>query len=439
MTDNKTYTYYGEILRGTPFENHTDPQSYLPYSEDFSLLSKSIHVGRGIYSPNTFCYQPMEGQDAIDGDVTEITRERYFALARGGAGLIWLEAVAVCPEGRSNPYQLMLTDSNKETFRELVAGIKANGLKATGHEPVVIMQMTHSGRYSKPNGTPEPIVAYKNPDLDKDGQVNIATDEYLSTLPALYAKSARLAEECGFDGVDLKTCHGYLLSELLSAYDREGLYGGDFEGRTRLLFECARAVNNALSDKAIRASRLNVYDGYEGKYCFGKSADSTQEYDLTEANKIISTLESLGFTLFNITMGSPYRNPDVSRPYRRGLDMPKTNAIMGLSRIMGACGQIKKAHPDSVFVNTGISALGALSPYAACGFVSENLCDFVGFGRMSFAYPALARDIISGEFSPKRACVACGGCSFLKKNVQKSGCIIRNPFYNRVYKDYKNQ
>ncbi len=434
---NKTYELYGDILKGTPFENNTDNTSYLPYSEDFSILGKTVDIGRKKTSPNSICYQPMEGQDAVDGAVSDITADRYITLSKGGAGLIWLEAVAIAPEGRSNPYQLMLNQKTSDGFAKLVDDIKSTGLKENGKEPVVIMQMTHSGRYSKPHGTPSPIAAFINPDIDVSGTPNIATDEYLQSLPELYAKSALLAERVGFDGVDLKCCHGYLLSELLSAFDKDGLYGGDeLSKRAKLLFDSADAVNACLSENAVRSCRLNVYDGYTGKYCFGKGKTDGQ-YDLSEANSIISTLEQKGFTLFNVTMGSPYRNPDVSRPYRRGLDMPKTNAIQGLSRILGGCDKIKKAHPNSAFVNTGISALGVMSKYAAAGFKAEGMTDFVGFGRMSFAYPDVAKDLISGNFQDKKACVACGGCSFLKKNVQKSGCIIRNSFYNKVYKEFK--
>lgn len=438
MNKNSTYDHYGSILKNTPFENQTDLTSYIPYSEDFSALGKKVFIGRNKYAPNSICFQPMEGQDANDGAPTDITFKRYRELANGGAGLIWLEAVSVCPEGRSNPYQLMLTDKNSGEFSRLAESIKSECLKQNGYEPVIILQLTHSGRYSKPNGTPSPVAAYINPDLDGACAPKVADDEYLTSLPEMYAKSALLAQKCGYDGVDLKCCHGYLLSELLSAFDRDGMYGGVFENRTRLLFDCAAAADGVLDKDTVRACRLNIYDGYDGKYCFGKSADESREYDLTEPSSIISRLESgYGFTLINVTMGSPYRNPDVSRPYKRGLDMPKTNAVQGLSRILGGCAEIKKSHPNTAFVDTGISALGALSPFAAAGLKKEGMTDFVGFGRMSFAYPELARDIINGCFDAKKACVACGGCSYLKKNIQKSGCIIRNRFYSEIYKDFK--
>ena len=433
---NRTYELYGSILKGTPFENETDDVSYLPYSENFGVLTREMNVGRGITAHNRFCYQPMEGQDGDgNGAPTDITYERYAKLAGGGAGLIWVEAVSVSTDGKSNPYQLELKEDTADGFRKLVEIIKTEGQKAAGKAPVVIMQMNHSGRYSKPCGTPSPIVGYINPDIDKDKTPPMASDGYLDTLPERFAKSAKLAEKCGFDGVDLKCCHGYLFSELMSAFDREGKYGGSFENRSRLFRESAEAVDAVLAQSTVRAARMNVYDGFGTKYSFGEAEGKI--YDLTEANKAVDMLKANGVTLLNVTMGSPYRNPDVSRPYRRGLDMPKTNAVYALSRILGGASEIKKAHPDLAIVDTGISCLGELSPFAAAGLVEEGMTDFVGFGRMSFAYPDLAKDIPGGCFDVKKVCVACGGCSYLKKNVQKSGCIIRNKFYNNVYKEFK--
>ena len=433
---NRTYELYGSVLKGTPFENETDDISYIPYSEKIEVLGKEMNIGRGIIAHNRFCYQPMEGQDGDgNGAPTDITFDRYRRLAQGGAGLIWVEAVSVSTDGKSNPYQLELKEDTADSFKKLVEIIKTEGEKATGKAPVIIMQMNHSGRYSKPLGTPSPIAGYINPDIDKDKTPNIASDDFLDTLPEKFAISAKLAQDCGFDGVDLKCCHGYLFSELMSAFDRKGKYGGDFENRSRLFRESAEAVDAVLAHETVRAARLNVYDGFGTKYSFGEAEDKI--YDLTEANNAIDMLKSNGVTLLNVTMGSPYRNPDVSRPYRRGLDMPKTNAIYALSRILGSAAEIKKAHSELAIVDTGISCLGELSHYAAAGLVEESMTDFVGFGRMSFAYPDLAKDILNGCFNVKKVCVACGGCSYLKKNVQKSGCIIRNMFYNDVYKKFK--
>ena len=109
-----------------------------------------------------------------------------------------------------------------------------------GIRQVLILQLTHSGRQSI-----VPMIAYRNPVYEERrpaGDENIVSDEYLDTLPQKYAQSAILAMEAGFDGVDVKSCHGYLFQELLSAYGREGRYGGCFENRARLYLDCVRAV-----------------------------------------------------------------------------------------------------------------------------------------------------------------------------------------------------
>lgn len=98
------------------------------------------------------------------------------------------------------------------------------------------MQLTHSGRYSKPEGVAAPMIAYRDPLLDPPVKVTddgpVVSDEYLDGLVDIYVQAAKLAKEAGFDGVDIKACHRYLFSELLSAFTREGKYGGSFENRT---------------------------------------------------------------------------------------------------------------------------------------------------------------------------------------------------------------
>lgn len=433
---NKTYELYGDALKGTPFfTEHTD-EAYLPYCEDMSLLASPVTVG-GHTVPNRIEYQPMEGQDALpDGSPSEMTFKRYFELAKGGAGLIWIEAVSVSREGKSNPYQLMITEENVKEFKKLADGMRAECRAANGYEPVIIIQLNHSGRYSKPNGTPDPVTAYFNPDIEESAK-RIITDDELKALPEIFAESARLCAEAGFDGVDIKACHSYLDSEILSAFDREGEYGGSFENRSRLFNEITKAAFSALPENMIRSARINACDCYGTRYSFGEPKNSGELYDLTETNKLIEIFKKNGGQLLNVSMGSPYRNPDVSRPYRNGIDKPKSDGIFALYRLWRGAAEIHKAHPELKIVNTGISLLGDMSPFAAAGAVGEDMTDFVGFGRMSFAYPMLARDILNGKFDKKQCCVGCSGCSTLKKNVLRSGCIIRNDYYKQIFKEWK--
>ena len=433
--ENKTYEYYSSVLKNTDFE-FDRKEAYIPYCDDMSYLSKEyILSGRKV--ANRIQYQPMEGQDSLlCGTPSEKTFERYKRLARGGAGILWFEAVSISSDGKSNAHQLSITDDNVGEFARLVSEMKEECQKANGFEPIIIMQMNHSGRYSKPTGKPEPITAYFNEDIETEPK-RIATDDYIDSLIPKFIHSALLAEKAGFDGIDTKACHSYLMSELLSAYKREGKYGGSFENRSRLFSDVTKGVNECCGKDFIRAARINVFDGYDGCVnSFCKSDSPEKMYDLTEAQKLVSIFEKNGGQILDVTMGSPYRNPDVSRPYRKGIDNPKSNAIYALSRLWKGAAEIRANHEIPI-VNTGISLLGALSPFAASGAVKEEMTDFVGFGRMSFAYPNLARDILSGSFDNLQACVCCGGCSLLKKNLFESGCIIRNKYYKEIFREHR--
>ena len=86
------------------------------------------------------------------------------------------------------------------------------------------------------------------------------TDADLNDLKRAFLASAELAVAAGFDGVDVKACHGYMVSELLAARDRPGVYGGSFENRTRFLRETVAAIRAAHPDRLV-ACRLGDYDG----------------------------------------------------------------------------------------------------------------------------------------------------------------------------------
>lgn len=128
-------------------------------------------------------------------------------------------------EGRANPRQLFINEKTLDSFKAQVENIKETAIKANGCESIVIMQCTHSGRYSNPHGVPEPLIAYNNQIFEKDNPIpsdRIVTDEYLDRVKEALIGGAALAQKAGFDGVDIKCCHRYLNSELLSAYNRKG-------------------------------------------------------------------------------------------------------------------------------------------------------------------------------------------------------------------------
>ena len=395
------------------------------------MIENAIQIGeKTIY--NRVVLQPMEGCDCnTDGSPSELTREKYIRAARSGAGLIWFEANAVCPEGRTNPRQMMLTEDNLPSFKNLLQEMREIAKKECGISPIFILQLTHSGRQSI-----VPMIAYRHPIYEERRPVtdeNIVTDEYLDTLSEKYAESARLAVEAGFDGVDVKSCHGYLFQELLSAFTRAGRYGGSFENRIKLYLDCVRVVKKAIPDHILLTTRLSVSDMVPKPYGFGTTEEN--ELDLTEPDMLIERLVSEGIQILNVTVGNPYYNPHVNRPYRKGGYETPEAAQTGLERFEYIEGHIKEKFPMLTVVGSGLSYYRDDLMEQSERQLRDGICDMVGYGRMWLAYPMFYRDYMKGAFDPKKCCLACSKCTELMRAKRVSGCAVFNEYYRNLYKE----
>lgn len=399
------------------------------------LISTPIEI-YGKTAENRVLFQPMEGCDGTaDGAASELTLRRYLRFAEGAPGVIWFEATAVCNEGRANPRQLYINENTLDSFKDIVSKIKAKSKELHGFEPVIIVQLTHSGRYSKPNGTPEPIVAYRNNwwETGKEDQpFVVATDEYLDTIPAMYAKASKLALEAGFDGMDVKCCHGYLFNELLSAYNREGRYGGSLENRTRLYFDCIDAVKEAVGDKAFVTTRLNACDCFP--FPFGFGVNELDQIDLDETKIIISRLKEKGIELVNLTIGNPYLIPHINRPY---LVKAPEDGNIGMKRVYDVTKEITSAFPDMKFIVSALTYPGEDAIEYAEKLLSEGVGDIAGFGRMTFAYPTFYKEFLEkGALDKSKVCIKCSKCSELMRAGTVAGCVIKDsecymPYYQK--------
>lgn len=401
-----------------------------------NIISAPIELyGRKVN--NRVLFQPMEGCDGTpEGGIDILTKRRYLRFVDGAPGVIWFEATAVCNEGRANPRQLYINDITVEGFKDIVREMKAKSKALHGFEPVIIVQLTHSGRYSKPNGTPEPIVAYRNEvwERNKENQpFVVADDDYLTKIPAMYAKAAELALEAGFDGMDVKCCHGYLFNELLSAYNREGAYGGSFENRTRLYFDCINAVKEAVGDKAFVTTRLNACDCFPYGYGFG--VNESGEIDLRETKAIIKKLQEKGIELVNLTIGNPYLIPHINRPYVA--NAPEDGNI-GMKRVYDVTKEITSDFPDIKFVVSALTFEGEKAVDYAEKLLLDGVGDFAGFGRMTFAYPTFYKDYLEkGSLDKTKVCIKCSKCSELMRAGTVSGCVIRDSeCYMPYYKEF---
>lgn len=411
----------------------------LPMSENTDILFQP--VDGAVALQNRFAIQPMEGCDAApDGSPGELTLRRYDRFAKSGAGLIWAEAVAIQKQARAKPRQLRITEDNLDSYKAMVYSIKETTFQTHGFEPVVIMQAAHSGRYSNPNGFSEPIIAYNNPLFEKDKPIDasrIITDSELERLEEDYGWAAKMAQQAGFDGVDIKSCHRYLCSELLSAYNRPGKYGGSFENRTRLLVNGIKAAKAGTDNSFLVTCRLNVYDGFPYPYGFGVSPDGGLTPEMTEPLRLVKILhKDLGLPLINITIGNPYVNPHVNRPYDRGNYIPDEHPLEGLARMTQCVGEIQRNNPDLIVIGSAFSYLRNFSVNMAAGSVEQGICRVAGFGRQAFAYPAFIRDLKeNGCLDSRKCCVSCGECAKLLRAGECAGCIVRDSAIYKAHKD----
>ncbi len=411
-----------------------------PYSDDISCLSNKIEIA-GKTINNRIVYQAMEGCDGtFDGAPDELTYRRYLRFARGGAGIIWFEATAVFEEGRANPRQMYLTEKTEGEFKKIVNDIKEACLKENGFEPIVIVQLTHSGRYSKPQGTPAPLIAYNNPIFEKDTPIDksrIVSDDYLDALCEKLIEGAVWSKKLGFDGADIKSCHRYLLSEILSAYNREGRYGGSFENRTRLLTTAVKESKILTGKDFIITSRLNVYDGFEYPYGFAVKEGCGITPDFTESKMLVKKLVENGIDMIDMTMGNPYFNPHVNRPFATGTYDPPEHPMVGVQRMLDGISDIASEIKGTPVISSGISFLGGVSANVCAGYVKEGKFDFAGYGRETLAYPSCANAITSGEnLDPKKLCICCGKCTeIMRRPGGTPGCVIRDgEVYMPLYK-----
>ncbi|HEX2037025.1 MAG TPA: NADH:flavin oxidoreductase [Chloroflexota bacterium] len=426
---------------------------------------------RGRVIGNRWTTQPMEGWDGTtSGGVTEPMLRRWRRFGESGAKLIWGgEAMAVRPDGRANPNQLIISAEHGPGLarlrRELVEAHEAKFGRAD--DLLIGFQLTHSGRFCRPNEKTrfEPRVAFRHPLLDGRFRVTsddqVWTDEELAVLVQDYVRAAAVAAECGADFVDIKHCHGYLLHEFLGARTRPGPYGGSFENRTRLLREIVQGIREAGIPVEIGV-RLSAFDfvpfrpdparGRPGKlgpgipedvsahlpyrYAFGCNQDNPVEWDLDEPHRFVALLAELGIGLLNLSAGSPYYNPHIQRPAAYPPSdgyQPPEDPLVGVARQIEMARQIKARTPrEMIVVGSGYSYLQEYLPHVAQHNVRAGYVDSVGLGRMLLAYPeALADAAGQGHYNTRRVCRTFSDCTTAPRNGMASGCYPLDEYYKK--------
>jgi NADPH2 dehydrogenase len=419
-------------------------------------LFEPIAIGH-LTAGNRLAVHPMEGCDGtLDGRPDKLTFRRWERFGAGGAKLIWGEATAVVPEARANPRQLLLTEATAPDFELLQETARAaHRARFNRDDDLVIgLQLTHSGRWSHP----QPLIARHSPTLDPLKHIApdapLLDDAYLERLEDAYASAAVLARNAGFDFVDIKQCHTYLLNELLAAHDRPGAYGGSFDNRTRFVRNVIAKIRAAVGDDLVLATRLNVYDGPcfsdagepvldPGERGWGVGADGVSP-DLSEPLRLIGILRDAGVAMVNVTLGSPYFNPHIGRPFeRQPVDgyTPPEHPLDGVARHFALTAEVQRAYPDLVIVGTGYSWLRHYAAAAGEANVCDGRVSIMGLGRGALAYPDFAADLVAdGAMTDRKSCIGVSYCTALMraKNHElgqfPAGCVPRDPLYAEQFK-----
>lgn len=424
-----------------------------------SPLAQPCVLDNGFKIGNRFCILPMEGWDGTtDGRPTEETVRRWQHFGVSGSKLIWGgEAVAVRHDGRANPNQLLINEKNLRELaklRETLVMIHEREY-GTSSDLLVGLQLTHSGRYCKPNRKDcmEPQILYHHPVLDRKLGLPpshpLMSDDDIARLVDDFVAAAKLAQRAGFAFVDIKHCHGYLGHEFLSAIDRGGRYGGSFENRTRFLREIVAGIHAKVPKLqiAVRVSAFDFIpfhggqegvgepepiDGSEYRHAFGGDATGLH-IDLAEPYAFLDLLAALKIQLVCITAGSPYYNPHIQRPALFPPSdgyLPPEDPLAGVARQIEVTAQLKQYRPDLIFVGSGYTYLQEWLPHVAQNVIRTGQADFVGLGRMVLSYPEMPADVLRGKpLQRKRICRTFSDCTTAPRNGLISGCYPLDEYY----------
>lgn len=252
---------------------------------------------------NRIAIPPMCQYSAVDGFTNQWHQDHYAALARGGAGLVIVEATAVSPEGRITPACTGLwNDQQAEGMARIAASIKRYGA-------VPGIQIAHAGRKASANRPWEgdDHIAEDDPrGWQTIAPSALAFGAHLPKVPKAmtlddiarvrsdFVAAARRARDAGFEWLELHFAHGYLAQSFFSVHanQRTDAYGGSFEGRSRFLLETLAAVREVWPEHLPLTARFGVIE-YDGR----------DEQTLAESIDLTKAFRRAGLDLLNVSVG----------------------------------------------------------------------------------------------------------------------------------------
>ena len=401
-------------------------------SREMPLLT-SIKIGNKS-AANRIAINAMECCDAdTDGNPGETAFRRYERLARGNAGVIVVEALSVVDENRGRLHQLTALPQNRKDFTRLVAAMrKANP------RPLILWQLTHAGELSNPEFS-ERVCAKPFPGYEG----RLLTEEEVDEILDKFVLAARMAQDCGADGVDFKLCHGYLGTQLLRPFnDRKWKYGGSWGNRTRFAYEFYERVAREISDPGfLVGSKVSVWEGLPGGV--GSAGPDTPVMDLTESLDLVKGLEARGAKYIIESAGNPSLTLPLVQAEKRFAEISYLRFFFQkeLRRVLNKETVVIGSN-YSIFRNgknsfRGVKREEASLIYWANKNIRDGVCDMVALGRQSLADPLLPAKLEQGKEAEVQWCTACDNCiEFLIRQVPV-GCSTYERKYSEELKEIR--
>jgi 2,4-dienoyl-CoA reductase-like NADH-dependent reductase (Old Yellow Enzyme family) len=318
-------------------------------------LFTPLTLPNGAVIPNRLAKAAME-ENMADADhaPSDALLRLYKAWARGKAGLILTGNVMVDSRAMTGPNGVVLEDDARlDRFRRWARIARAHGAH-------VWMQINHPGRQmqaalGQPTLAPSAI-ALELGALSRQFSVpREMTEHDIADVRQRFTRSAQLAEQCGFTGVQIHAAHGYLLSQFLSPITnkRQDRWGGSIENRARLLVEIVRSVRSAVSPGFVVAVKLNSADFQRGGF------------SLDDAKRVVEMLNPLGVDLVELSGGS-YEVPAMQGQARDGRTLAREAYFLEFARDIGAVarmplmvtGGIRRRAVAEQVVDSGIAMVG---------------------------------------------------------------------------------
>lgn len=355
-----------------------------------------------------------------DALVTDDLIEFHREVAAGGVGMTTVAYCAVAPGGRTDRHQLWMRPEAVAGLRKLTDRVHAEGA-------AVSAQIGHAGPVANAASNRAPALAPSrmfSPLGMRPMHVPDAAE--IRELIGAHAEAARLAEQAGFDAVEIHFGHNYLVSAFLSPLlnRRKDGYGGSVAARARLAREIARAVREAVGDRLAVTAKLNMADGVRGGLTV---PESLQVASWLEADGVLDALE--------LTAGSSLLNPMLlfhgdapRREFARALPGPARWGMRAVGRVflkeypyrdtylLDWARQFRRELSMPLILLGGITDLDGMTTARAEGF------DFVAMGRALLREPNLLHRIRSDQ-TTRSACIHCNRC--MPTIYDRTRCVYR--------------